>query len=428
MTQLTSEQYQQHLDWLAEQPAMAEKNLRFSAGAGRTLSIACFVLAALGAVGLLVGAGAVNGKHALAALYVPTLALTATSLGCMIFVMIFHLVNAGFHVGFKRQMENIMMVLPWMTVPIVAIAAIEVFGGGILMAWMKDEVAGTFLIEHKAPYLNVPFFLVRVVLYVGIWIFVSTRLYSLSLEQDATGDRWLGQKARFMSGWGVLLTALTLTFCAFDFLMAQDYRFFSTMWGVYYFAGGASSGLALLILVLAFIRRTGRLEGIVGEEHRADLGKMLFAFTVFWAYIAFSQYFLIWYANIPEETFWFLARQEGGWLNLGILLVAGKFAIPFVLLLFRPLKRSIWALPAIAVWMLLMHFADFIYMVRPLVYVKDLADANPGPAGWWVDVAGIICILGYFLGALIWQINRGTLAATRDPRMHESLIHKNYIG
>ncbi|MEM1331068.1 MAG: hypothetical protein AAGG07_10950 [Planctomycetota bacterium] len=428
MTQLTAEQYQEHLDWLAQRPELAEKNIRFSAGAGRSAMLACFALAILGTIGLAIGATAVNGKHALAALYVPTFALTATAIGSMIFLMIFHLVNAGFHVGFKRQMENIMMVLPWMCIPVVIIAAIEVFGGGILMTWMLDEKQGTFLIEHKAPYLNVPFFLVRVLLYVGIWVFVSTRLYSLSIEQDATGDRWLGQKARFMSGWGVLLTALTLTFAAFDFLMAQDYRFFSTMWGVYYFAGGASSAIAMLILVLAFIRRTGRLEGLVTEEHRADLGKMLFAFTVFWAYIAFSQYFLIWYANIPEETFWFQARQQGGWMNLGILIVVGKFAIPFLLLLFRPLKRNTWMLPVIAVWMLAMHFADFIYIVRPMVYLKDMAESNPGPSGWWVDLAGILAVLGYFLGALIWQINRGTLAPTRDPRMHESLIHKNYVG
>ena len=422
------EAYRRKMDALAARPEMAEDNVRADKAKLSALGTTLAIAGAVGLAVLVLGGVSVGWKHAVASYIVGVASVLAITLGSMFWLMVFDLTNAGWHATIKRQWQNIMAQAPLCVLLLAPYVIFEVASGGTLLTWMNEELKGTFLIDWKEPFLNVGFFIVRFAIYSGIWIFLSRRLFALSLEQDRTGDRWLSRKARFMSGWGVLALALTLTFAAFDYLMSMDYRFFSTMWGVYFFAGGAGASVATLILVLTALRSMGRLKGLVGEEHFADLGKMLFAFCVFWAYIGFSQYFLIWYANIPEETAYFLHRQQGGWMTLSFILVAGKFLLPFALLLFRPIKRSRWALPAVAVWLLVMHVLDMVWIVRPMVYVGDMIDQNPGVGGWWLDLFGIGGVVLVWTGLLIRRIGAHPLIPLRDPRLDEGIAHKNYVG
>lgn len=439
MSQLTAEQYREQLESARRHPALAEDNINLPAGSGAALSR---VLIGLGVVGLaltLLGAFVVNVKHALAAYQVGVMSVLAIALGSLFFIMIFHLVNAGWHATIKRQWEHLFSMLPLCVLLVLPVLVIEVVRavlagpnnevhGALLFEWLNPALAGTFLIDHKAGYLNAPFWLIRFALYAAIWIFLAQRLYSLSKQQDLTGDRWLTQKARFMSGWGTLALALTTSFAAFDWMMSMDYRFFSTMWGVYYFAGSAGASVAALVIVLAVLRGLGRLTGAVTDQHFRDLGKFLFAFSVFWAYIGFGQYFLIWYANIPEETAYYLRRSTGGWEGLSVLLVLGHFVVPFVLLLFKPVKHSTLGLALVAGWLILMHTLDMVWIIRPMVYIADWAAFDPGPAGWWLDIAAGVGVFALFAGVLVRKIASGPLVGTKDPYIGEALKHKNYVG
>lgn len=428
MTTITADQYAEKLDAVAHMPQMREDNIRLRSGRTQALSLG-LIVAGLGLLALtLLGGATVGWKHALASYQVGVMGVLAISLGSLFWVMVFEMTNAGWHTTMKRQWQNIMMNTWFCMVLLLVFVAVELVNQGVLLKWLDPAIADTHLIEHKKPFLNAGFFMVRFLVYLALWSFLTVRLYRLSVRQDSNGDRWLTQKARYMSGWGLVALALSLTFAAFDYMMSMDYRFFSTMWGVYYFAGGALGSVCLLVLVMFFLRRAGKLEGVYTQEHQADLGKLMFAFTVFWTYISYGQYFLIWYSNIPEETSWFLVRTTGEWKPLFVLLMLGKFLAPFVLLLFRPLKRSGLALPLVAVWILVTHFLDMVFIIRPMVYVGDLAGQAPGPSSWWVDFVAVAGVLALYLGVLVRRIGSGPLIAVRDPRLDEGLAHKNFVG
>ncbi|MEM9065260.1 MAG: hypothetical protein AAGB51_07200 [Planctomycetota bacterium] len=429
---VTDEAFRQQLNKIAQREDMADTNVRLTTGSvgrlGNTLSVVgAVLLGILAVVGLTGDAGVF--KHAVAAYQVGVMAVLAIALGSLFWVMVFEITSSSWHATIKRQWLNIAAQLPVILAMIAVFVVIELTQGGLLLTWLDPDIQSTYLIAKKAPYLNVGFFLGRLAIYAFVWIYLSRRFLMVGREQDATGDRWLSQKVRFMSGWGLLLFALTTTFAAFDLMMSMDYRFFSTMWGVYYFAGAAGAGIAMLILVLSLLKRGGKLQGgICTEEHFADLGKMLFAFSVFWAYIAYSQYFLIWYSNIPEETAWFVHRKEGGWENLGFLMIMGRFILPFLLLLFRPIKRNRYTLPFMAGWVLFFHVLDMVYIIRPMVFINDLAGEAPGPTGWFIDLIAIGGVFAIFLGGLCRQITKGPLIAVKDPRLPEALHHKNYVS
>jgi hypothetical protein len=208
--------------------------------------------------------------------------------------------------------------------------------------------------------------------------------------------------------------------------MSMDYRFFSTMWGVYFFAGAAFSSIPLVVIMLARLRARGKLKGLVTEEHLHDLAKLMFAFTVFWAYIGFSQYFLIWYANIPEETSFFLARKTGGWEHLSKFLVFGHFIVPFFILLWYRVRRSFVLLSIMAAWAILLEIVDIYWIVRPFVYAADPVD-KVHLGGLWLDVVGILGPIALFTGLLIRKVGSGPLVCMNDPRLNEAIAHKNYV-
>lgn len=429
----------------AADPAVAlrAENITFPAGTGKGMGFGLIGIGLLLAVGALVIGGThamgATFKQALAAYHLTTMAVLAMSLGALFFVMVFHLTNAGWSATIRRQFENVASFVPFAFLLVIPTLIIEIANRGVLFAWLGEEAAHTHLLQAKWGYFFTPgtdyadmhagafptFFVLRALIYGAVWTGLSLKLRSLSLEQDATGDRAPTARARFISSWGMILFALSTAFAAFDWLMSIDYGFFSTMWGVYYFAGAAYSSVAVVAIILAMLRLRGKLEHAVTSEHFHDLGKLMFTFTVFWAYIGFSQYFLIWYSNIPEETAFYEFRNTADWQWLNRLLILGHFVIPFLILLFRPIKRSPKALIFMGLWAVALELADLFWIVRPAAAIGD--HGEPVSGSFLVDALAILGIMALFAGYLIQKIPQHPLVAMNDPRMPEALGHKNYV-
>ena len=369
-------------------------------------------------------AARLTGRHALAAFHIGFIITLGLSLGALVFVMILHQFGSGWSALIRRQLEHIMAGMPWvlaLSFPTVFFATI--FFPGDLFQWMDPHVHDDPIYQAKSAFLNVNFFLLRALIYFAIWIALSRTLYRQSLRQDATGDRWISAKSRRLSSIGLVLFAFTTAFAAFDWMMSLDYHWFSTMFGVYFFAGFTSPALCLLTLILIALRRNGRLNGLVTDEHLHDLGKLMFAFTVFWGYIGFSQYFLIWYADIPEETSWFIRRRTGDWGWVTVALVWGRFVIPFILLMNRAMRRNPAVLSFVSVWLLLFFIVDIYFVVRPEARVGT----DGGALFTWLDAVGILAPILLFLGLLVRRIGKTPLIPVNDPRLSESVGHKNFI-
>lgn len=421
-------------------PDMSRGNITLAGPSpiGAGLAFVGLLLAALTIAAGAMALGGVSIKQALAAYHVGAMAVLAVCLGAMGLTMIFHLTNAGWSATIRRQFENVMSFTPWACLLVFVTLFAELLLGGRLFAWMNVAWTGDTLLQKKAGYFFFPlhpehgrftfpvFFFARAALYLFFWTCLARRLRALSVRQDHTGDPDLTLKARFTSSWGILVFALSTAFAGFDWLMSLDFRYFSTMWGVYFFAGAIYCGTAVVILIFALLRRSGKLDGVVTAEHFHDLGKLLLAFTVFWAYIAFSQYFLTWYSNLPEETAYFLYRQSRGWQSLGIFLMVGHFAFPFLILLFRPVKKNYGALAAMALLAIAAHFADIIWIIRPMAYLPVDAP-GPGFAGVWLDILGMAAVPLILVGYLLRTVGAGPLVPLQDPRLPEALHHKNYV-
>lgn len=427
---MSDDRYDEVLRTIAGHRALAGENVRLPDGSGaglrRSLGVAGVVCLGLTALGAAIHSPA----HALASFQVGVFTVLACCLGALFFTMVFHATNTHWSVTIRRQLEN-MAGLIWL--PLLGLAAVIVIelissvftGEGVLFQWLDADKQGTHLIEHKKGYLNLGFLLFRYVVYGGLWLFLARSLLSMSREQDATGDRMLTIAMRRRSTWGILVFALSVAFASFDFLMSLDYRFFSTMWGVYFFAGAAITSLAICAIVLSVLRLTGRLTGVVHDEHFHDLGKLLFAFgACFWGYIAFSQYFLIWYSNIPEETAYYVYRKSGGWETLSMILVLGHFIVPFMILISRKVKRNVLFLGVMGVYLVLMQVLDLTWIIRPMSYTGV---SPAGPTSWWLDCVAVIGVLAVFASFLIRSIASGPLVPMKDPRLLKSMTHTNYV-
>ncbi|GMV26493.1 MAG: membrane protein [Phycisphaerae bacterium] len=410
---------------------LRSENITLAPGAGKGISTALLGAGVIGIVLAGIGStmiGPLGKAHALASIHVGVMACLAMVLGNLWYVLLQSLVRAGWSATIRRQQENVATLVPLVGLGVIGVLIADLLLGHPLFTWM-NKYQGDYILEGKAAWLNAPFFYLRVIVYILIWTMLARRMARLSLEQDRTGDKWLSAAAGKTSAWGMLVFALSVAFAAFDLLMSTDFRFFSTMWGVYYFAGSAYSGIAVCILVTAMLRRAGKLEGVVTDEHNHDMGKFLFAFTVFWAYIGFSQYFLIWYSNIPEETAYMLARKQGGWQVIFYVMAFGHFLAPFILMLFRPLKKRPVPLIIMSLWAILMHLVDIFWIVRPMVYSGQPGHTTDtiGLGGLWVDVVAIGGVVAVFAALVIRKVASGPLVAVNDPYMNQSLEHKNYV-
>lgn len=333
------------------------------------------------------------------------------ALGALGFVLIMHLTRAGWSVAVRRIAE----VVARSVVTLAPLGLVLIFGLHDLYSWSRPElVAQDALLQHKQVWLNPTFFIVRIAGYFAVWISLTSFFLRASVSQDKSGDPGLTLWMESAAAPGVILYAVTLTMASFDLLMSLSPHWYSTIFGVYYFAGCFLGFNALALVLVAALRRRGYLTRVLNVEHQHDLGKLTFAFVVFWAYIAFSQYMLIWYANLPEETVWYQARQHGPWLWLSVGLLAGHFLLPFLVLMSRHTKRRMAAVVAAAVWLLFMHWIDLFYLVMP----DSRPDGNPFRL---VDVACFVGIGGIFLAGILRHLRRVNLIPVRDPRLAESL-------
>ena len=369
-------------------------------------------------------------KHAISSYHVGYMVMLSFVLGSLGLVMIFTLVKAGWTAVLRRQLENVSSMM-WLAVAMFApIVFASLASPGILFKWMTPGLVETdMVLAAKAAFLNPVFFYVRLAIYFGVWMYLAARLVGYSRQQDTSRDKELTVKAGFTSAWGILAFAITVAFASFDLVKALDFHWFSTMFGVYFFAGNTLAALCLLAVINAALRSAGRLKGVVTAEHSHDLGKLMFAFTVFWAYISFCQYFLIWYANIPEETAWVMLRSHNGWQYFGISLIVLHFVVPFLFLLWKQNKRSTAALTVAASLLIALHCVDLFWVIRPVVYMLAPSDGIiQGKMGLsWVDITGLAGPVLIFGGLLIRKIASGSLIAIGDPRLPEALGHKNYI-
>jgi hypothetical protein len=217
-----------------------------------------------------------------------------------------------------------------------------------------------------------------------------------------------------VSAPGLIIYALTLTFAVFDLVMSLYPHWYSTIFGLYYWAGAVVSFFALIAVLVFALQGLGLLRGVVSGEHYHDVGKLIFAFVVFWAYMGISQYLLIWYGNVPEETIWYLRRQTGQWTWISVLLIVGHFFVPFLALMSRHPKRRPMTLVVAAVWVLIMHWWDLYWLVMP--------EWSPGelPIGL-LDLTCFVGVGGIFFAAVLFRLARSPLIPVRDPRLHESL-------
>jgi hypothetical protein len=277
------------------------------------------------------------------------------------------------------------------------------------------------LMAKKSGWLNKNFFYARALLYFLIWSFLALRMLGYSVTQDTTKDPQLTVRAQAMAPAATFLFALSLTFAAVDWIMSLEPTWFSTIFGVYYFACGVVSSYAVIILVTLALRTSGPLQGAVTPEHYHDLGKLMFGFLVFWAYIGFSQFMLIWYAALPEETTWYHNRWDfGPWAKVTMAVIIGHFVVPFFWLISRNFKRNLGRLQIGAGILLVMHVVDIYWFVMP-----NYALGSNEFTFSWIDAACLLAVGGVYGAVVFLRMTKQSLVPVGDPRLERSLHFQN---
>ena len=380
-------------------------------GVQRTLLMALVIgVLALGSAFLL------GGEHVYKGYLLGFLFWTGASLGCMALLMVQHLSGGAWGVVTRRIYEAAARTLPLMALLFVPVA----LGVPHLFEWAHPEaVAADPILQHKESYLNVPFFLTRGVIYFVVWSGMALLLSRWSAQQDAAGpadQERLGRKMQRLSGGGLVAYAVTVFFMSVDWVMSLDPHWFSTMYGMLFMVNQGLSALALTIAVLVLLARTPPLAGVVAPAHLHDLGKLLLAFVMLWAYLTFSQFLIVWSANLPEEIPWYLTRMEGGWGAVSVALIVFHFIVPFLLLLNRDLKRHARLLVIVALWIVVMRFVDLFWLMGPLHGARELSVHLP-------DVLAPIGIGGLWIAMFLWQLKARPLLPLGEPDLPNALAH-----
>jgi hypothetical protein len=338
------------------------------------------------------------------------------ALGALWWVTLQHLMNARWSVVVRRLGELMaqgVLVMAVLAIPLLIPVATH---NTVLFSWLNhDELHH---IPSKLVYLAPGFFLARMAFYFVFFIVLAGFWLKKSREQEKGGGVELTRKLQGISAPSMIVFALSVTFCAIDFMMTLDPHWFSTIFGVYYFATCVLTFHSSLALFAMWLQKKGHLTSAVTVEHYHDIGKMMFAFTAFWSYIGFSQFMLIWYANIPEETHWFKDRMEGNWLNASLVLAAAHFVIPFFGLMSREIKRNKSTLRFWAVWILVVCWFDMYWLIAPNLHKEGMAIGAADILAW-IGVAGLLS------GYILLRTKDTVLIPTGDPRLSRSLSFQN---
>jgi hypothetical protein len=302
-------------------------------------------------------------------------------------------------------------VLPVLTVLFLPIA----FGMTHLYHWTDTEaVLADELLLHKQPYLNVPFFLARAGVYFLVWNALVYFLNTWSLEQDRTGDARIPRRMQALSGGGLVLFAVTVTLASFDWLMSLDPHWFSTIYGVLVMGGQGLTALAFLIVALTWFSRRPPLDTVVVPAHFHDLANLMLAFVILWAYFSFSQYLIIYSANLPEEITWYMHRLFTGWRAIGLILVVLHFAVPFLILLSRRVKREPSLIVNVAIGLLVVRLVDLFWLIAPEFHHEGLSIH-------WLDLMLPAALTSVWIGCFFWQIRGRAILPLYDPQFKEAL-------
>jgi hypothetical protein len=336
-------------------------------------------------------------------------------LGALFLVLAHHLFDAGWSVPIRRFCEHIASLLfPWMALLFVPIA----FLAKTLFAWMHESPATDHALAAKQPLFTVPgFYIVSAALF-AVWWLLTHGLRSWSLKQDQTGGSLPTYKMRSYSYWGIFAFAATLTGAAFMWMKGMQHEWFSTMYGVYYFAGSVWMALGLVYVITMVLNRQRVLTDVLHEHQFYFIGSLMFAFTVFYAYIHFAQYFIIWNANIPEETFWYILRETGTWFWVCMILIFGHFFIPFLALLRIDVKSKYCYMTGIAAWAWLMHYFDMSFNIMPVLHHDGF------PWKWvWLDLGCLAFMLGMLAKVFLVKFAGAAPYPVKDPRLIEAMGH-----
>jgi hypothetical protein len=336
--------------------------------------------------------------------------VASIGLGALAFIVLQHVTRSKWSVVIRRIPEAIAANL-W----ILAILFIPILLGlGSLYHWTHHEaVEADKLLQAKEAYLNVPFFIVRNVIYFLLWGFVGYRLYKKSVEMDTTADWGIQTSLRRLSGPMIPILGFSIAFASFDWLMSLDPHWFSTMFGVYFFAMSFQVLFPVMILITFYLHSKGLLLNTIGSSQIESMGKLFFGFTVFYAYIAFCQFMLIYYANIPEETLWFEHRVDGGYIYLFITLLLGRFLVPFALLLRKNNKTNKGILKFVSIWILGIHAIELYWIIMP-THNHHLHFSI-------LDVTSLIGLATLFLALFFQRFKSSSMIPKNDPFLADSL-------
>ncbi|PYQ98197.1 MAG: hypothetical protein DMF97_13020 [Acidobacteria bacterium] len=333
------------------------------------------------------------------------------TLGCLALGMVHQLSGGAWGVVLRRSIGAASRVLPVMTAMFLPIA----IGMSFLYPWTNaDLVAHNELLQHKRLYLNTSFFLVRAAVYFTIWNALAYFLSAWSLEQDRSPDPRIASRMQRLSAGGLLCYGLTITFASFDWLMSLDPEWFSTMYGVLIIGGQGLSAMAFLITIVAWLSRRPPLDRIVMPSHFHDLGNLMLAFVMLWAYFSFSQYLIIWAGNLPLEISWYQHRLDTSWRAVGVGLIVFHFAVPFVLLLSRATKRERAAIVKVAAWILVVRVVDLFWLIAPAFHPQGVSVS-------WLDVVLPLSLGAVWLGCFFRQLRGRPILPVHDPEFDEVL-------
>jgi hypothetical protein len=357
---------------------------------------------------------------------------TAIAIGMLLLVLIHHIFDASWSVILRRQYEHGLSAFKWLALLFVPLlAASWMAPHDLIWPWMNlaHEMHGGHTVGHdvlylkKASFLNLDMFTGMTVVFFGIWIWLSSRLRKASFSQDMDGHAGWTSMNRKTAAFGIPLVALSLTGAAIYWMKSLEYHWFSTMYGVWFFANCVRGALCIGVIIMLWLYNRGDYKGILNKNHMHSIGQLMLAFTVFWAYVTFSQYFLIWNANVPEETFWYNLREYGDWWWVGMILLFGHFVVPFIALLSYRFKVTHHIIRRIAYWVLTIILIDICYNVLPAI--KD-AHGNPAPFFsiqlLWT-VTSVVGVGGICAWSYLKSFPSTKLIPIRDPRIRECLTH-----
>jgi hypothetical protein len=378
----------------------------------RSLRSRCVIFGAV-ALGLCGLGGLADPRQFFASYLLGWVFWASVALGCLPIVMLQHLTGGAWGLVLRRILEAAVGTLPGVAVSFLPV----VLGSEQLYLWARPEaVAADPILQEKAPYLNVSFFALRSVAYFAIWIGVGTALLRWSAQQDETGDVVLARRMQVFSGPGLLACGLATTFASVDWLMSLEPHWYSTIFGMWFFASQGLAAFAFAVALLVGLSDRPPLASVLRPGIFHDLGKLLLAFVMVWAYLSFSQFLIIFSGNLPEEIPYYLDRSRGGWQWVAAAIVVFHFALPFVLLLSRDLKRDARRLALVALLVFAMRFVDLLWLVVPVFHSEGLGLH-------WMDLLLPLGLGGLWLAAFFARLEKRPLLPLHDPYAEETLAH-----